>query len=76
MDRLKNVFGGATSQDSDTNPVIEVVGGENQSLCPSLRRGLFISLKFVGVYESNKFCTVRDPIKGHTLFWDFGQSVP
>merc|ERR1711971_1475293 len=36
MDRLKSVFGGATSQDSNTNPVTEVVGGENQSLCPSL----------------------------------------
>ena len=41
MDRLKSLFSGATSEDSDTNPVIEVVGGENQSLCPSLSQGFY-----------------------------------
>ena len=35
MDRLKSVFGGG-DENSDTNPITEVVGGENQSLCPSL----------------------------------------
>ena len=38
MDRLKSVFGdGESNENADTNPLFtEVIGGQNQSLCPSL----------------------------------------
>ena len=51
MDRLKSVFGGATSEDSDTNPVIEVVGAEKHSLCPSLSQGFYTFLCFVASFS-------------------------
>ena len=35
MDRLKSVFGGG-DENGDTNPITEVVGGENTSMCPSM----------------------------------------
>ena len=47
--RMKSVFSGATSEDSDTNPVIEVVCGENQSLTriPCVRRSVRDFLLFL-----------------------------